>query len=220
MKGLLLDTSTERAFVALMKEKTLLFLEELPFGLNHSRNLMQVIDRAFDTAHETVSKLDYIGVGVGPGSYTGVRVGATVSKTLSYVHHIPLVGISSLYGFIPQIDTPFAAVIDARIGGVYLCVGEKRGDRITYTKDPCLSDLKELPNLLQDITYFVTPNAGWLKEKFPTRVTWEEKGIDPTQFGSLVKEKLKNGQYTTNGELELLYLRKSQAEMEKEDRTS
>ena len=75
---------------------------------------------------------DRIIVGVGPGSYTGVRVGMALATGLHLATHKPLLGVCSLCAYTPEIDGPFASVVSAGPGGFYILEGEKEGDAITW----------------------------------------------------------------------------------------
>src|SRR5438046_3004399 len=123
MITLLIETSTERSILSLFRGTVLLFHAALPFGYNGSTHLMPTIEQALAESKISVSQIQLIAACSGPGSYTGMRVGAVVGKTLSYTLKIPLVGFCSLEGFIPAISGPFAALIDEKIGCVYLMKG-------------------------------------------------------------------------------------------------
>jgi len=211
MKCLLIETSTERGFVAIFEGKTLVLHTELPIGFQNSTFLLPEVDRAFKVLEMKPSELDYIGVGTGPGSYTGIRVGAITAKTLAFALNKPLVGICSLEGFIPTDDGVFAAVIDAKIGGVYVHLGEKRGDQIEWLSKPEVFPLAEAAEVMRVARMIVTPNATMIKNKLiGYDWIWEERSPDVQYMARRVAEAMQQG---VSGELELLYLRKTQAEI-------
>lgn len=199
---LLIETSTERAMVAIVKGEKLLFHAALPFGFQHSRYLLPQIDAGLK-----ISKIEAIAVGIGPGSYTGMRVGAMTAKTLAYASKIPLVGICTLHTF----HAKAPVLIDAKIGGCYLAIGENAAEVLP---------LDQLYNRLQGLSHLVTPHATPLKAKldllYPNNPwQWEELAPNPLRMASLAARKLANGEFTLDGHLELLYLRKTQAEIER-----
>ncbi len=126
MVALLIDTATERGIVALFDREKLLLSYELPIGLQNSLTLMPTVQKALQEAGLTFQELSLLVAGVGPGSYTGIRVGAVVVKTLSFALQKPLVGVSTLSGLIPAQDGRFAALMDAKIGGIYLLLVRKK----------------------------------------------------------------------------------------------
>jgi tRNA threonylcarbamoyl adenosine modification protein YeaZ len=216
MLGLLIETSTERGLLALVKDGKLLQKADLPVGLNHSQQLMYYLEHLFTAVHLSITDLHYIAVGVGPGSYTGIRVGATVAKTLSYATKLPLIGISTLLTYTSPKPGAFAVVIDAKIGGVYLTLSDGK----TVQHPPELVDLKRAVELLHPYPTLLTPNAARLPGKFKeiqpdTHWEWLECGPDPLHFARQAEAKWKEHEFTTDGQLELLYLRKTQAELDR-----
>lgn len=201
--SLLIEVSTERGLVALFENDRLLYEHHLPFGLNNSTYLLPAIQAGFKTTGLSPEKLSYIAAGVGPGSYTGLRVGAIVAKTMSYASKIPLVGINSLAGFISAKLAPYAAVIDAKIGGMYVL---KPGG------SPQIVTLEQAHSLLSDVQMIVTPKTLPLKNRLDALYPhnswhWEENAPNAEKLGQLSWAKFQANEIITNHELELLYLR-------------
>ena len=96
MTVLAIDTSTNVMGVALMKEKQIIGEVITFINKNHSVRLMPAIEQLMKECNVKPNELTKIAVAQGPGSYTGVRIGVTVAKTLAYTLNIPLVGVSSL----------------------------------------------------------------------------------------------------------------------------
>lgn len=90
------DTSTSSLAVAVMENGQLLAEQNIHAERNHSAYLVTAIEKALKAAGITKQELDGIAVGVGPGSYTGIRIAVTTAKTLAWALQIPLFGISSL----------------------------------------------------------------------------------------------------------------------------
>lgn len=217
MRILLIETSTERGVVAYADGQTLLFEKQLPFGLNQSKFLMPVLQEALRAINP--SSVDVIGVGVGPGSYTGIRIGVAVAQTLAYSWKVPLVGIPSLNGFVPlENNVSFAALIDARIGGVYLRKGWKQEQEIIYQTEPLVCAWEEALSLLEGITYFVTPVAKSLQSKWSSynrdsQGIWQESAPSvPTLLNSAQLLYSQGKQVMPPQQLALLYLRETEAE--------
>lgn len=223
MPALILDTSTERGIVAIIHDADILFHADLPFGLQNSQFLLPEIHRGLTITKLKIHDLSFVGVGVGPGSYTGIRVGATVAKTLAFACQIPLVGVSSLDAFIPSKPASFAAVIDAKIGGVYLRIGRSNGDEVKFTTKPEVHSIPSAMALLNEVDVLVTPNAAQLRPKFESeshsgKWEWLERYPSPSQMARVANTMVANKEYSLDGHLDLLYLRKTQAEIEKEAR--
>lgn len=208
MKTLFLDTSTERGVVAIFEHAELLFIQELPFGLQNSKILMPTIAEALNRVNLQPNELDLIAVGKGPGSYTGIRVGVAAAQAMAYAHKISLVGISSLYGFIPEEDGIFAAMIDAKIGGVYYIKGKRLGETIEYFSEPALVSPIDIRSHLDDVKRIVTPNEKALKLIFP------EKHYVECYPSAQHVVKIALSQ-PPQDKIDILYLRKTQAEIER-----
>ena len=221
MLGLLIETSTERGMAAILEDEKIIFHAILPFGYQNSRYLLPEIERGLKSLDIGIKDFHYIAAGQGPGSYTGIRVGATVAKSLSFAYKIPLIGISTLKTFIPDLsleDVRFAVLVDAKIGGVYCLLGERYGKKIIYLTTPEVISDSEVAVKLKDSQVVVTPFKAPLQAKFSLDIQWEEWGPDPLQMGKLASIKYNNNEYSMSGELQLNYLRKTQAEIERENK--
>ena len=101
--------------------------ETLTMTRGHAEAVMPLIARVMDRAKIEFRELDRIAVTVGPGSFTGLRVGISAARGIALAAAKPAVGLSTLAGFAaPHIaaddTTPVAAVVDARHDHVYLQV--------------------------------------------------------------------------------------------------
>lgn len=216
MVALLIDTATERGVVALLDREKLLFLAELPVGLQNSQTLMPTVQEVLEQTGFRTDEISLFIAGIGPGSYTGIRVGAVVAKTLSFATNKPLAGVSTLHGLVPTQDGTFAALIDAKIGGLYVLFGERVGGVISYFSEPQLGTLEELGDQIHVVHFCITPQAHKLRQTIPTKGQWVERAPDAVQMGKLAWEKFAKGEISLDGSLDVLYLRKTQAEIEKE----
>lgn len=182
MTVLIIDTTTERGLVALgTLEGKIITEKRLPAGFQNS-------DHLFPTLKElnvNPKTLVLIICAVGPGSYTGIRVGAVVAKTLSYVNKIPLVSVCTLDGFAAP------ALIDAKMGGAYV-IDNGKWERLP---------LERALELVGNGEVF-TPNATLLLAKAPL-VQWKECYPSAEKYLKIGLERLPSG--TTNGDLEIYY---------------
>lgn len=95
MITLALDTATRDTAVALLDGERLL-AEACEPARSHSKTLLPIIDRLLGEAGLEREQLQGLAVGVGPGSFTGVRIGLTVAKSLAHAAGLHLVGVSTL----------------------------------------------------------------------------------------------------------------------------
>ncbi|CRK85392.1 tRNA (adenosine(37)-N6)-threonylcarbamoyltransferase complex dimerization subunit type 1 TsaB [Neobacillus massiliamazoniensis] len=122
MTILAIDTSNAALGVALLEKDQVLGEYITNLKKNHSVRIMPAIERLMKDCELLPSDLTKIVVAKGPGSYTGVRIGVTIAKTLAWTLKLPLVGISSLEilaGVGRYFDGYVSPIFDARRGQVY-----------------------------------------------------------------------------------------------------
>ncbi len=131
MRALGIDTSTHRAQVALWDEVACAARETNDDPRVHAETLVGLIDRAMATAGWSKSQIDLIACGVGPGSFTGVRVAVATAKGIALGLGRPLVGVGSLeamasaaHATAGQIVVP---LLDARKGEVFWAAYDSEG---------------------------------------------------------------------------------------------
>lgn len=125
-----IETSTEVCSVALTAEGAVLEHFEEFQGRNHATVLSGFIKGCLDHLRRHEMKLDAIAVSIGPGSYTGLRIGLSEAKGLAYALDVPLIGVDTLKIMAVNVmfandvepDTLFAPMIDARRMEVYTAV--------------------------------------------------------------------------------------------------
>jgi len=93
---LVLDTATAEQAVAIMEDEQVLAAHSSNADRNHSVGLMDSITRLMAQTGTERHQLDGIAVGIGPGSYTGIRIAVTTAKTLAWTLQLPVAGFSSL----------------------------------------------------------------------------------------------------------------------------
>jgi tRNA threonylcarbamoyl adenosine modification protein YeaZ len=118
---LVIDTATRRSVVALADGDQVLARSERETAHRHGAALLEQIDDVLGQAHAVQRDISAVGVGTGPGSFTGLRVGMATAKTLAYLRDIPIVGISSTEALARAAgETEAAVVLPAGAHDVYL----------------------------------------------------------------------------------------------------
>jgi tRNA threonylcarbamoyladenosine biosynthesis protein TsaB len=118
------DTATKSCSVAVIDGDTLLAESTSLTGQTHSRHLLNIIDTVLQQAGLKIGQLDGFAVSIGPGSFTGLRIGITSVKGLAFSLNKPVVGVSSLQALAFQCrPNPYliCPVLDARKQEVYFC---------------------------------------------------------------------------------------------------
>ncbi|PHK48677.1 tRNA (adenosine(37)-N6)-threonylcarbamoyltransferase complex dimerization subunit type 1 TsaB [Staphylococcus edaphicus] len=170
MNYLLIDTSNQPLSVAVMQDDKVLSEYNTNEKKNHSIQLMPAISKIIDESQINKSELDAIVVAQGPGSYTGLRIGVTVAKTLAYALNTKLYGVSSLKALaatVKEENILIVPVFDARREAVYTGIYmNQNGYLIQMIEDQYLT-ISELIEMLHDYGepyQFVGPDTERLAE--------------------------------------------------------
>lgn len=140
MKILHLETSSKNCSVAISDNDILLCVcEEVSEKYKQSESLHTFVEWALEGTENSLQDLDAISLGMGPGSYTGLRIGAASAKGFCYALKIPLIAVNSLETLVePFLDQKFdyiIPVVDARRMEVYCAVFDgKSGELISETE--------------------------------------------------------------------------------------
>ena len=136
MKILAVDTATKSCSVAIIDDQVLLAQTTTLNNETHSRHLLGIVDEVVARAGLTIDRIDGFAVSIGPGSFTGLRIGISSIKGLAYALNKPVVGVSSLKSLAFQCrPTPhlICPMIDARKQEVYFCFYRQKDGR--YLKE-------------------------------------------------------------------------------------
>ncbi len=93
---LIIETSTEVCSVAIAKDGEIISLRESDKGRDHASKVATFTDELLNESGVLAQDLDAVAVSMGPGSYTGLRIGVSFAKGLCYGLNIPLIGVGSL----------------------------------------------------------------------------------------------------------------------------
>lgn len=159
---LCLETATPSCSVALVHKSEVLAFEEDPKGQNHSEKITLFIESVMKRSGIAYNDLDAVAVSMGPGSYTGLRIGVSTAKGLCYAVSKPLIAIPTLeamvYGMVRTRLAMFPdnsiliPAIDARRMEVYAAIFDNNLNKIKDTEAVIIdknsfSDLKKDHNL-------------------------------------------------------------------------
>jgi tRNA threonylcarbamoyladenosine biosynthesis protein TsaB len=147
---LAIDTATNFAGIALYGQGQVWAEESWHSAMAHSVELMPRIQRLLTTHHVEVESLTGIGVSLGPGSFTGLRIGLAAAKGLAMPHRLPLIGIPTLdvvaYPH-QRAGWPVWAVLQAGRGRVGVACYDWVEDEWTQVVAPTLTSFKGLCKL-------------------------------------------------------------------------
>ena len=133
-----IETATKNCSVALAKEGiTILCKEIAQEGYSHAERLHVFIEEIIKEAGITFQDISAIAVSQGPGSYTGLRIGVSAAKGLSYALNIPLIAVDTLQTLASQVTISSGLIvpmIDARRMEVYSAIFDKNHSKIRNVK--------------------------------------------------------------------------------------
>lgn len=130
MISLFLDTSSHKIIVGLYNDTKELVLNIEENDNDLSKRIMPLIDRSLKQVSLKMNDIDNIFVVNGPGSFTGIRIGVTVAKTIAWAGKKKISTISELEVLAGTPNTYKASLIDARRGYVYAGLYDSNGDNI------------------------------------------------------------------------------------------
>ena len=224
MTILAIDTSTLVSSVALAEQGRLLAELTLQTKKTHSEHLMPHIADILDKAGKIRSDLTAIAVSIGPGSFTGLRIGLATAKALAYTLHLPLAGVPTMAALAFGCYAPgltLAPMLDAQKGNVYFALYRWEEGTFQELTTPAVAAVETVLERLSqaDTPVVILGEAAVLfREK---TILYKNLFLPPansiiSRAGStalLGLERLQAGQTDNVEALEPLYIRRSEAEV-------
>ena len=222
MKILSIDTSSNICSVSILEDENVILEKQNNDMKTHSQKLMPLVDELFNETKLKLKDIDLFACCVGPGSFTGIRIGVSTIKAFADVTGLPVVGVTSLEGLAYNLKRNgyICSVIDAKNDNVYYglfefnnneykIVGELKLDNI----DSVLDTINKYKNIV-----FVGDGAITHKEKILSKIENPEfvEEIENLQtsvsIARIALDEYKKGNAIKSEGLFPIYLRKSQAE--------
>jgi tRNA threonylcarbamoyladenosine biosynthesis protein TsaB len=138
MRILGIETSTMAGSVAILADERVIAEHTLHSRVTHTERLLAAIDYMLQDATLRIDEIDAIAVSIGPGSFTGLRIGVTTAKSLAYSLHKPVIGIPSLDALAAHClftEHMICPLLDARKREVYAALYRNTGGQINRLSD-------------------------------------------------------------------------------------
>ncbi|MET0851218.1 MAG: tRNA (adenosine(37)-N6)-threonylcarbamoyltransferase complex dimerization subunit type 1 TsaB [Candidatus Rokuibacteriota bacterium] len=222
MRILALESATLAGGAALLDGDVVVGESRTNIALTHSERLMVAIDRLLGDAGWTVKDLEGLAVSVGPGSFTGLRVGIATAKGLAVTLGLPVAPVptlDALAAILPFADAPVCPLLDARKGEVYCCLYRWRRDRMVreweYEALPPEIAAARLPEPVIVLGDGVTSCRPYLESRGDSvRIAPPAQRLpSPAAVGQLGRALLEAGRAVAASALTPFYLRPSEAEL-------
>ncbi len=220
---LAIDTSTNVGTVALYSNE-IGVVGEITINIKrtHSENVMVAIDNLLKITEHTIKDVDKFAVSIGPGSFTGIRIGVAVAKGLAYSTGKSIVGVNELDVIahnISETDCEIVPIIDARKERGYYCRYSYKNGEIVREEDYNVGEIREYLEDKKDKKILFTGDGALkyknlIKEIMGENAKFAIKSLSLPKASIIaeISEKIEDNLYT----LEPFYLSKAQAEREKE----
>ena len=230
MKILALDSTAQVATVALCEDGHLLGEYTVNNGNTHSETLLPMVESLLRFFELTVRDVDLFAVSAGPGSFTGVRIGAATVKGLAFAMDKPCVGVSTLDALAQNLEGfegLICPVMNARRKQVYTALfRQKDGKRERLMPDSAIS-IAELDQILSpykdEPIYLCGDGYDITEENLTTSIQSTPERLRPQSAYSVARvayESYLAGEHCDDRSLAPTYLRPSQAERERVERES
>ena len=147
MKILAFDTSTNFLTIACLEGEEIKAEFHKDAGIRHSEILMPTIKDMLDKSGWKTRDIGLICVGLGPGSFTGIRIAAATAKGLAAVLRSKMIGVPTMDAIamnFPPEERCVAPLLDAHKGKVYSCIYGREGETLVRNTDYMLTTIEEL----------------------------------------------------------------------------
>lgn len=228
MKILAIDTSAIVATVAVTEDAKPLAQYTVNNGNTHSETLLPMIESVLKSLKLSVSDIDLFALSAGPGSFTGVRIGAATIKGLAFNSSKPCTEVSTLEALAQNLVLHkglICPVMNARRSQVYTALFSSDGENLTRLMPDSALAISELDELLSKYGEAVALVGDGYE------ITQKDLKLTPTVFvphaqrdqsalsvASVAYNKYLRGEICSDASLSVNYLRPSQAERERAER--
>lgn len=231
MKILAMDTSGQTASAALVDGNKLVGEYTQNDKLTHSQTILPMIAEICRQTNTEPAALDYIACAVGPGSFTGLRIGAATAKGLCLGWDKPLIPVPTLDALAYNVfmtDAVVCPIMDARRNQVYACFYQWHGEilvPLTKYMAESIEIVMEMAQRWKRKVLFLGDGVAVHRERL---MQYPDFHFAPAHcalqraasVAALAQVMAREGKAIPGSKLELIYLRKSQAEREREAKLS
>ena len=217
MRILAVDTSSAICSVALLEDDKLIDEINLDNGKTHSENLMPLVDELITRNSLNVNDIEFIACCVGPGSFTGIRIGVSSIKAIAEILDVKLASVTSLETLAANVvnEETIVSLVDARNNQLYCGIFDKE---YNLKEEALADDINEVITHLKDYKGItITGNGGELHKELLEKEIPDVKFADVNvqlakNVGKIGYKKLKENNVENADTIIPIYLRKSQAE--------
>lgn len=224
---LAIDSTATVASVALVRDGATLSQYTVNAGNTHSVTLLPMIEHMLKMTGTELDDIDIFAASVGPGSFTGVRIGAATIKGLAHAKNIPCVGVSTLEALASNLagcGGIICPAMNARRGQVYTAIFEDTANGLKRLSPDMAISVEELSEMLSDFDGEVRfcgdgySLVSHLSEYNTREFCRLQSAVSVAQVAEMIYNRTEDKSVFTASALNPTYLRKPQAEREREER--
>jgi len=223
-----IETATKTGGVAIVSENGVLAEYTLNIEVTHSERLMSTVDRVLKDTGFTLADIDGYGVSIGPGSFTGLRIGLSTIKGLAFSTGKPVAAVPTLRALawnVPFSRYPVCPLLDARKKEVYAALYRHDGRNTIQEMPDSVISLVELSGRITGEVLFTGEGsrlfAGEITKIFSDRAHFAPLSSSVPSAASVAEialSMLKGEQQTGPDKLVPMYIRRPEAEVAWEKR--
>jgi tRNA threonylcarbamoyladenosine biosynthesis protein TsaB len=227
MITLAIDTATKTASVALLRDETVLVEYFFNLSVNHSETVLPAIHQGLSMAGIGIEGVDLFALTVGPGSFTGLRIGSSTVKGLALATGKPVVGVSTLEALAYNaIEYPglICPMLDARKGEIYAALYRADGDGLfdVVMEEKATTPGEFLHRIDGEALFLgdgLNEHSGLIRERLPGRARFvpsNRQAVRASSVALIGRIKLGRGERLDVVTFVPRYLRRSEAEVRHE----
>ena len=210
------DTASARGSIALLEGNELRAEVRSQSLKTHSTLLLRAVDFLLDRAGWRLKDLSLVAAGIGPGSFTGIRIGIATALGISQSLAIPFAGISGLDAFAHEaawLEGDIGVLMDAHRNQYYYAEYRSRNGKIRQSGKPALLDISDLEHCLGDRHLYIVGDLGesqWKQLKRPSQKWPQYVRVDlflSTEIGRLALSRKRQWRSGDSLAAEPLYIR-------------
>lgn len=223
-----IETATRTGGVAIVSENGVLAEYTLNIEVTHSERLMSTVDRVFKDTGLRMASIDGFGVSIGPGSFTGLRIGLSTVKGLAFTTGKPVAAVPTLKALAwntPHARYPVCPLLDARKKEVYAALYRYDGKELVQDLRETVLPLAELAERVAGEVLFTGEGArlfaGDIERLFAGRAHLAPRSATVPSAASIAEIALNMisvGRQTGPDGLSPMYIRRPEAELAWEKR--
>lgn len=195
MKILAIESASITASCAVSENNVVLGEYSLGHKKTHSEKLMPLIEKLLEDMDIKIREIELIAISEGPGSYTGLRIGAAIAKSIAYAINVPIANVPTMESLASNIyssDKYIVPVMDAKSGRVYTGIYRWDNDNLITVKEQFPTDIDELIEILNNTTAPIVLSGdgsqnykSLFMEKLKIKYTFSPKQFDLLRASSL-----------------------------------